>query len=49
MDYISERLEKKFCVQILKFFVADPGIFLTLDPEWKKFGSGIKIGVRNTV
>ncbi len=34
-------------VKILKFFDADPdsglGIFLTLDPGWKKFGSGINI------
>jgi hypothetical protein len=28
----------------VKFFLnADPGIFLTLDPGWKKFGSGINI------
>jgi hypothetical protein len=33
-------------VKIFKFFDADPdpgsGIFLTLDPGWKKFGSGIR-------
>jgi hypothetical protein len=29
---------------MLKFFDedADPGIFLTLDPGWKKFGSWIR-------
>jgi hypothetical protein len=34
-------------VKILKFFDADAdpgsGIFLTVDPGWKKFGSGINI------
>jgi hypothetical protein len=33
-------------LKILKFFDGDPdpgsGIFLTLDPGWKKFGSGIR-------
>jgi hypothetical protein len=44
-DPISESLETSFGVKILKFFDADPGsgIFLTLDPGWKKFGSGMKI------
>ncbi len=52
---ISESLEKYFqsrgghhcCerLKILKIFDADPGsgIFLTLDPGWKRFGSGINI------
>ncbi len=42
-DHISESLKTNFWVKILKFFDADadPGIFLTLDPGWKKFGSGI--------
>jgi hypothetical protein len=46
-DYISESLETIFWVKIHKFFDADPdpgsGIFLTLDPGWKIFGSGINI------
>jgi hypothetical protein len=48
-DHISESLESIFWVKILKFFDADgdpdPGseILLTLDPGWKKFGSGINI------
>jgi hypothetical protein len=46
-DHISESLKTIFWVKILKFFDADPdpgsGIFLTLDPGWKKFGSGINI------
>ncbi len=43
LDDISESLETIFWVKILEFFDvnADPGIFLTLDPGWKKFGSGI--------
>jgi hypothetical protein len=38
---IPKALETIFRVEILKFFDADanPGIFLTLDPGWKKFGS----------
>ncbi len=44
-DHISESLEKTVWVKILKLFdaVPDPGygIFLTLDPRWKKFGSGM--------
>ncbi len=42
---ISESLETIYGVKILKFFDADPdlGIFLTLDPGWEKFGSGIHI------
>ncbi len=38
--HISERLGTIFWVKILKFFDADPGsgIFLTLDPGWRKFG-----------
>jgi hypothetical protein len=44
-DHISKSLETIFWVKILKLFGADrdPGIFLTLDPGWKKFGSGIYI------
>jgi hypothetical protein len=40
-DHISESLEKIFWDKILKFFDADlgSGIFLTLVPGWKKFGS----------
>jgi hypothetical protein len=39
--YISDSLETIFWVKILKFFDADPGIFLTLDPGsgLEKFGS----------
>jgi hypothetical protein len=38
LDHISESLETIFSVNILKFFDADadPGIFLTLDPGFKK-------------
>ncbi len=38
-------VETIFWVKILKFFDADadPRIFLTLDPGWKKFESGINI------
>jgi hypothetical protein len=42
-DNISESLETIFRVKILELFDADPEIFLTLDPGWKKFGSGINI------
>jgi hypothetical protein len=37
-NHISESLETNFWVKILKIFDADPdpGIFLTLDPGWKK-------------
>jgi hypothetical protein len=37
--------ETIFLVKINKFFEedADPGIFLTLDPGWEKFASGINI------
>jgi hypothetical protein len=46
-DHISESLETLFLVKIIKFFYGDPDlgsrIFLTLDPGWKKFGSGINI------
>jgi hypothetical protein len=45
--HISESLETIFWVKILKFFDADAdpdmGIFLTLYPGWKKFGSPINI------
>jgi hypothetical protein len=45
-DHISENLETIFWVKILKFLDADPdpdpGIFLTRDPGWKKFRSGIR-------
>jgi hypothetical protein len=45
LEHISESLETLFG---LKIFYADPegrgsGIFLTLDPGWKKFGSVMKI------
>jgi serine/threonine protein kinase len=38
------KLRKFFVLKILQFFDADPGseIFLTRDPGWKKFGSGIR-------
>jgi hypothetical protein len=44
-DLISESSETIFWVKVLKFFDADenPGMFLTLDPGWEKFGSGISI------
>jgi hypothetical protein len=32
LDHISKSLETNFWVKILKFFDADPGIFLSLDP-----------------
>jgi hypothetical protein len=45
-SYFRE-LRKNFWAKILKFFDGnpDPGyeIFFTLDPGWKKFGSGINI------
>jgi hypothetical protein len=44
---------KKFWVTILKFFDADPDlgsiIFLTGDPGWKKFGSGISNTVKQAM
>ncbi len=42
-DHISKSLETIFLVKILKFFDADPGIFLTRDPGWKKLRSGMNI------
>ncbi len=44
-DHISGSLETIILVKILKFFDADPnpGKFLTLNPGWKKFGSGTNI------
>jgi len=47
-DHISESLETIYLgLKILKFFEAEQdqgsGIFSTMDPGWKKFGSGIKI------
>ncbi len=44
-EYFRELKKQFFGAKILKFFDAnaDPGIFLTLDPGWKKFGSGINI------
>jgi hypothetical protein len=41
-DHISESLETIFWVKMPKSFDVDvdPGIFLALDPEKKKFGSG---------
>jgi hypothetical protein len=45
-DNISESLETIFWVKILKFFDADadpdPGIFSTLVPGWKRFGSRVR-------
>ncbi len=38
-DHISESLETIFWVKILKFFSADP--------EWEKFGSGIRDGINS--
>jgi hypothetical protein len=45
LDHISESLETICLVIILNFFDADAdlGIFLTWDPGWKKFRSGINI------
>jgi hypothetical protein len=45
LNHISESLETNFWVKIIKFFDAnaDPDIFLTLDPGWEKYGSGINI------
>jgi hypothetical protein len=42
--HISKSLKTIFWVEMLKFFDedADPGIFLTLDPGWNKFGSCIR-------
>jgi hypothetical protein len=44
-NHISESLEKKFWVKILKFFDADPGSGMEKirirDLRWKKFGSRI--------
>jgi hypothetical protein len=42
-DYFSSSLATIFWVKILKSFDAVPGsgIFLILDPGWKKFRSGI--------
>jgi hypothetical protein len=44
-DHIPESLITNFRVKILKFFDADPvsGIFVTQDPGWEKFGSGVNI------
>jgi hypothetical protein len=46
-DHISKSVETYFFVKIFKLFDADAdqdrGIFLTLDPGWEKFGSGINI------
>jgi hypothetical protein len=41
-DHISESLKTIFWVKILKFLDPDPGsgIFLTLDPRWKKSDPG---------
>jgi hypothetical protein len=45
LDYISESLETNFWVKILKFFDADPEIFLTLDPgSGNLFDPGSGIG-----
>jgi hypothetical protein len=41
--FFYQSLETFLGLKILKFFDADPGIFLTRDPGWKKFGSGISI------
>jgi hypothetical protein len=37
-DHISKSLKTIFWVAILKFFDADPGIFLTLDPRIRNAG-----------
>jgi hypothetical protein len=46
-DHISESLETIFWAKIPKFFYGDPDpgyvIFMTLDPGWERFGSGINI------
>jgi hypothetical protein len=39
-DNISQSLETMFGLKILKFFDADPNIFLTLDPGWKYLDPG---------
>jgi len=33
----------KYLIYLMRIRIRDPGIFLTLDPGWKKFGSGINI------
>jgi hypothetical protein len=45
LDHISESLGTIFWFKIVKLFDgdADPGVFLTLDPGWKKLGSGINM------
>jgi hypothetical protein len=40
--HISESLETIFWVEIFFDADADPGIFSTLDPGWKIFGSGTR-------
>jgi hypothetical protein len=42
LHHIFESLETIFWVKILKFFDADPGIFLTLNPGWKNSDPGWK-------
>ncbi len=44
-DHISESLETIFGLKYLNSLIRirDPEIFLSLDPGWKKFGSGINI------
>jgi hypothetical protein len=49
LDHISESVEQFFRLKYLnslmrmRIRIRDPGIFLTLDPGWKKFGSLINI------
>ncbi len=43
-DQISESLETIFWLKILKFFDADPGIFITSDPGRKEFESRMRDG-----
>ncbi len=43
LDHISEGLKSIFWVKILDADAdTDPGIFLTRDPGWQNFGSGIQ-------
>jgi hypothetical protein len=48
-DHISESIETIFGLKIVKFFDADPdagsGIYLTLDPGWKKSDSESRINI----
>jgi hypothetical protein len=46
-SYFRE-LRNSFLGLKYKFFDADAGIFLTLDPGWKKLGSGIRKTANST-